>query len=237
VVRTPLHREIKRLLLDEIEQGVFPEGSRLTPEVELARRFGVSRPTVRQALSALVDAGVLSRRPGRGTMVQPKRLGYPVGRLMSFSDEFAGASEPAHAGVIERTVVAADADLADRLEVATGARVFRLKRVRYVGQRPVAWQQSQIPFHLVPGIEALDFSTASLYSTLRERFHLVISRAEEVIRAGLAAPFDSERLGIPLGAAVFRVERRGFSDAGELVELVDSVYPSDRYEIRLSLRA
>jgi GntR family transcriptional regulator len=236
MARAPIHREIKRLLLDEIDRGVFPPGARLTPEVELARRFGVSRPTVRQAVLELARAGVVSRRPGVGTIVQAPRLEYPVGKLMSFSQEFAASGNRPSATVVECAVVRADEALADRLEVNVGERVFRLERIRRVDGGPVAWQRSQIPHRLVEGIESIDFADRSLYAVLHDQYRLEIDRADETVRAGAADSVDGERLGVRPDSPVFRVERRGFTAAGLFVELVDSVYRSDRYEIRLALR-
>jgi uncharacterized phosphosugar-binding protein len=73
MTRVPIYTEIKRAILEEIDKGRYPEGARLTPEVELAGRFGVSRPTVRQAILELAREGVVARRRGRGTVVLPRR--------------------------------------------------------------------------------------------------------------------------------------------------------------------
>ena len=80
MARAPMYAKIKRSILDQIEQGLYPEGARLTPEVELAARFGVSRPTVRQAILELVREGVVARRRGQGTVVLHRRAkpGRPV---------------------------------------------------------------------------------------------------------------------------------------------------------------
>jgi GntR family transcriptional regulator len=236
MARGPIYAEIKRSILQEIDSGIVPEGSRLTPEVELAARFGVSRPTVRQAILELAREGVLARRRGHGTVVLPRRLAYPVGRLMNFGEEFASSGSQTSSQVVDLGIVSADADLAVRLGTVLGRRVFRLERVRYVDERPVARQRSHIVHARVPGIETIDFTTASLYETLRDRYRLTIASADEVIRASTADASDAEHLGVAAGSPVFRVERRGFTSAGDLVEVVDSVYRSDRYEIRLVLR-
>src|SRR6266540_3506252 len=235
MARAPMYLEIKRRLLDEIEGGIFPAGAQLTPEVELARRFGVSRPTVRQAVLDLARTGIVSRRPGRGTVVLPRRLGFPVGRLMSFSEEFASSSVHPRSKVISLELLAADETLAARLDVKVGERVFRLERTRLVDGRPVAWQRSQISHRLVPQIEAIDFEGTSLYAVLRDRYRLDIARGDEVVRAGTADAVDAERLDVSPGSAVFLIERRVFNQAGTLIELVDSVYRADSYEIRLAL--
>lgn len=236
MTRVPIYAEIRDWILGEIEKGTFPVGSHLTPEVELAEQFGVSRPTVRQALLELAREGVLARRRGHGTVVLPPRMAYPIGRLMSFSEEFVASGSRPSSRVVNHGVVIADGDLAIRLGVALGASVYRLERVRLVDDEPVAWQRSHIAHGRVPAIEKVDFSRASLYGTLRDRYGYAIASADEVIRAGTAGAVDAGLLDVPEGSPVFRIERRSFTEAGDLLELVDSVYRSDRYEIRLLLR-
>jgi GntR family transcriptional regulator len=236
MAKAPMYAEIKDWILDQIERGAFPEGSRLTPEVELAERFGVSRPTVRQAILELARDGIVARRRGGGTLVVAQRMAYPVGRLMSFSEEFAASGSRTSSRVLFAGVVRADADIAVRLGVAHGTDVFRLDRVREVDDAPAAWQRSHIGHARVPHIAMVDFAASSLYRVLRERYGFLITSADEVIRAGIAVKADADLLDVTEGSPVFRIERRSFTASGELIELVDSVYRSDRYEIRLRLR-
>jgi DNA-binding FadR family transcriptional regulator len=60
---------IAELILDRISSGSVPVGARLPGEVALAREFGVSRPSVREALAALQFAGYVESRRGFGTVV------------------------------------------------------------------------------------------------------------------------------------------------------------------------
>ena len=64
-----LHTQVSTRLRQEVRQGVYQPGQRLPAEVDLARQLGVSRGTVRQALTALLNEGLLNTVPGRGTFV------------------------------------------------------------------------------------------------------------------------------------------------------------------------
>jgi GntR family transcriptional regulator len=236
VARNPIYVDIKRAILEEIDSGAIPVGARLTPEVALAERYRVSRPTVRQAILELAREGVVSRRRGAGTVVMPRqRLSYPVGRLLSFSEEFAGGKDRTSSDVIGRAVIPADPDLAVRLGVRLHTPVFQLERIRRVEGQPVARQRSSIAHARVRGIETVDFSRRSLYDTLRDDYRMTIASADERIQARPAEGADVRELAVEPGSAVFQVERRSFDPAGDLIEVVDSVYRSDRYEIRLTL--
>ena len=69
--RLPLWYQLAEVLRTEVLLGQLEAGGRVPPEVELARRFGVSVVTVRQALDVLRHEGLLSRHVGRGTFTSP----------------------------------------------------------------------------------------------------------------------------------------------------------------------
>jgi GntR family transcriptional regulator len=235
MARRPIYAQIKQSIQKDIDQGVLSTGDLLTPEVELAQRLGVSRPTVRQAILELTREGILARRRGKGTVVMRRQVDYPTGRLLSFTEEFAASGGQPSAKVRNQSIVSADRQLAVKLGIPFNGLVFRLERVRSIDGSPVAWQVSNIAYSKVPSIEANDFRTASLYTTLRFRYGLTIASADETIQVAVAEALDSELLGIPTGSPVFRIERRAFTDAGEVVEVANSLYRADRYEIRLLL--
>ena len=88
LTRAYLHDEVQRQLARLIERGEFATGAKLPTELELAARFGVSRPIVRRALEKLRDAGYVTTRKGSGTIVvgghKPAWPGFPV--LASVAD-------------------------------------------------------------------------------------------------------------------------------------------------------
>src|SRR5947208_9682541 len=81
----PLHTQVATRLRQEVRQGVYHTGQRLPAEVDLARQLGVSRGTVRQALTALLNEGLLQTVPGRGTFVgngAPQRAAGLIGMIL-----------------------------------------------------------------------------------------------------------------------------------------------------------
>src|SRR5512142_1811525 len=81
----PLYNQIAESLLDQIESGKLPPGSRLPPERELAEMLGVNRMTLRQALHLLEAKGLLIRRQGNGTFVAEPKIERQAGLLISFT--------------------------------------------------------------------------------------------------------------------------------------------------------
>src|SRR5919197_1303158 len=77
----PLHVQIAARVRREVQEGIYGPGERLPAEVHLARQLGVSRGTVRQALTALLEEGLLQTVPGRGTFVSDGTTRRSVGLI------------------------------------------------------------------------------------------------------------------------------------------------------------
>src|SRR4051812_38867773 len=110
----PLYFQLSQQLEAAIEQGRLAPGSLLGNEIELAGRLGLSRPTVRQAISSLVDKGLLVRRRGVGTQVVHSQVKRPLELSSLYDDLEAAGQRPATRGLVN-TVVSATAESAAAL--------------------------------------------------------------------------------------------------------------------------
>src|SRR5215831_7729035 len=124
----PLYHQLKTLLLEQIRTGEMKPNDRLPAEDELAATHGVSKATVRQALNELAVAGVLRREQGRGTFVAEPKLTQGPRELTSFSAEMHKRGLSPTSKVLKQDIVKAQADVAEKLQIAEGSRVIRLKR-------------------------------------------------------------------------------------------------------------
>lgn len=230
-----MYVQIRDWLVARIDAGDLPEGSMLPGEHELAGQFGVSRPTARQAVLELARQGLVARTRGRGTIVLGRRHEYPGRRLVSFTEENAASGQVVTSVVLSSGLVAADHRLANLFGVPEGSQVYALGRLRNIDGQLVAWQQAFIPIQYVPGIEQDDFTNQSLYRVLGKRYGLDVDHGEEAIAVGAANRQEASLLRIPTGDPVFRIMRQSYLASDRLLELVESVYRGDHYEIRLRL--
>ncbi len=228
--QTPAHRPLAYLRLratlqHAIDAGELVPGQALRGERELAREHGVSRVTVRKAIAGLVADGRLVQRHGAGTFVS-ERIVKSFSRLTSFSDDLRarGLAPRTKTLAAERGEVTPEEAMA--LNLSPGARVLRLRRVRYGGDEALAIERSVVPeFALPEGTRV----RMSLYETL-DRFGLRPRRALQRLRAVAFDAESSRLLGVERGSAGLLIERRGFLDDGRVVEFTQSLYRGDAYD-------
>ncbi len=197
-----LYDQIKDDLLSKIKDGTYPEGQTIPSELELAEMYGVSRPTIRQALQILVSDGYLEKRRRRGTVVtKPKVSQSFTMSISSFEDAMRLAGRLPKTKVLVFKRERANAEVEKRLELTRDQDVFKLVRLRYADNLPNVFVESYIPCTLYPGLDSFDFNESSLYAAMDTCGNPVMTarRRLEVIKAdGAAAALLDVEAGDPL---------------------------------------
>lgn len=224
----PIYIQIEEQLRARIKAGEFEAGTAIPSERELTESFGVSRMTLRQAVTNLVNDGLLYREKGRGTFVAIPKVEQPLNGLTSFTEDMKARGMTPSNQLIEFKEIDPEADIAGELELQSGEKVFSVKRIRYADDKPMAIERTFLPVKLFPHLteEALK---GSLYSIIEEQ-QLRISHASQRMEAALVKKEDAELLKISLSSPVLCIERLSYLGDGIPFELVQSIYRADRYK-------
>jgi GntR family transcriptional regulator len=234
----PLYAQLAELLREQIQTGRYRPGDRLPGEPVLTRQYRVSRATVAKALEQLEGDGLVRRRQGRGTFVQPTRMRRPLPELTGFSEHVSKLGLTPGQRVIQfrkRTAEAAD-PLAGCF--GEGTEVVEVERVRLVDGEPVGVHRVVVPAALADRIgldeDALAAEGWSLYARLSQH-GIQLVRAEEHLSAAVATREQASLLGVAKGEPLIHVRRQSWDADGALVEVVDSFHISKRYDYRIDL--
>jgi GntR family transcriptional regulator len=231
----PLYHQLKEILLREIQSGQLKPDDRLPSEDQVAATYGVSIITVRRTLTDLATAGYIRRERGRGTFVSRMNVEQGPRELTSFAHEMSKRGLRSSSRVLEQKIAAADAEIAQHLQLVEGEEVFVLRRLRLADDEPMGIQTAHIPRKLAPTLIDEDFSSASLYETLERKFGIIPSHARETHSAVSIADDDAAILGLPEGSVGLAARRLAYLDGGQPLELVMSIMRGDRYQIVLDL--
>src|SRR5438445_6493577 len=125
----PLYYQVQEILRTGIVQGRLKPGDRIPTEAELCAKHDVSRITVRQAVTALVNEGLLYRTRGRGTFVASPRVSHVVSELVSFTEEMTQRGLVATSRLLEVQVEEPSERFREPLGLGDGEKVIRIKRL------------------------------------------------------------------------------------------------------------
>jgi GntR family transcriptional regulator len=232
-LRLPKYYGVKRRLLELT--GVLPAGTAVPPERELARLYGTSRTTVRQALAELVVEGKLLRMQGRGTFVAKPKVAQVL-ELTSYTEDMRAHGLQPRTVMLDTGYVAAEAELAGFLGIRTGGRALRIHRLRLADGEPMSIDASYLSARRFPGLRRNLKKNSSLYETLASGYGVELAEAEETIETVLAGPEDARLLSVDVGLPLLLVSRHSFDPSGSPVEWAQSWYRGDRYKIITRLR-
>ncbi|CAH0261883.1 HTH-type transcriptional repressor YvoA [Peribacillus sp. Bi96] len=230
----PIYYQLEETIKQSIQNHEIVPGEMIPSEREYTEKYQISRMTVRQAISNLVNDGYLYRQRGKGTFVSHQKLDQPLQGLTSFSEDMRLRGLEPSSRVISFTEVKADQDLAAKLEVEAGTTIFELKRIRLADRLPMAYEKLYISKELAYGLTE-EIAATSIYSYVEKTFGLKIQHGRQVIEASIAQKREAEMLEIAEGSPVMLIERRSTLDTKKPLEVVRSVYRADRYKLTINL--
>jgi len=149
----PLYFQVKNMVKSKIENGLLKEGDSIPSEAEFCEYLGISRATVRQAITELVAEGYLYRKRAKGTYVAiPKISAGFFNRLESFNTEMKEKGMKPSTKVISISKIEASEDICNKLGLNEQSPLIYLERLRYADGQPVVYVETYLPYH---GMELL----------------------------------------------------------------------------------
>jgi GntR family transcriptional regulator len=220
-----LYRRIAADLKRGIAADEFADGSRFPSESELAARYGASRGTIRRAFAMLRAEGVLASRQGARRVVVGSQV-QDFAELRSFSAwaRSTGSTPGARLVGFERRPGLADEAAA--LDVARGAPVWLMTRVRLLDGRAVMVERTAFPDGIGSLLTDADAESGSVTTVLESR-GIMFDRAEHALSAMAATAADARLLGVRPGRPLLRAVRRTTDPSGAAVEYSDDRYLGD----------
>lgn len=235
-VPIPLYYQLKEMIKEQIEDGSFKPGDLLPSERELSERYGISRPTVRQAIKDLVYEGFLVREKGRGTFVSKPKLDYGfIQRFVTFYDDMAQHGLKVKTRVLRQELREAGKRVARFLNLEPQDQIIFLERLRFVEDQPVVRVRNHIPYRLCPGLLQEDLTDRSLYRLMAEKYGLTPHRAEIGLEAVIADEIDASFLGVEVGAPILLMENITFTENGMVMDFFQSRFRGDRGRVKVEV--
>jgi GntR family transcriptional regulator len=235
----PAYYQIKQTIKNWILNKEFNPGEKIPSENELGEKFNVSRLTVRQAISQLVQEGFLISKRGEGTFVTHNE--HLIG---SFSLEFTGFMDDLFYQISKSKTKSVKINriqvpkmIKEKLELDNnGEEVIQIKRVRFLNDNPFNYTINYLPINIGIRIIEKDLLRKPLLQIMEEDLGIRFTEAFQTIEASFADQEVSERLGIISGSPILLVERIMYTQKRKPVEVVQTSYRGDLYKYIVRLK-
>lgn len=227
---SPLYLQIKQYISDQIDQGLWPVGHRITTEFELTKQFKVSRMTVNKAIRDLVAEGRLVRRPRLGTFVcaPDDKAESPLLDIRNIAKEVEQRGKQYSSKVIKQVSLTADDTVAMKLGVMLGSEVFYSEIIHFEDKSPIQLELRWVNASYAPNYLEQDFSQMTPNQYLSENCPL--SAIEHTVEAIVADDAVRSALRLAVNEPCLLLNRRTWSDE-RLVSTALLYHPGTRYKL------
>jgi GntR family transcriptional regulator len=230
----PKHVELREKLRSRFQR--MAPNSLIPSARELSKTYKVSAMTVRQALVALQQEGMIHSVPGLGTYVSDHRMSKRL-TFVSFSQEVLERGMTPSSKIVSaiKTTVK-DQAVAESLNISLGDPVYKIERVRFADKIPMALEESYVSASLIPGLLDQNLSE-SLYEILKNTYEKPVTRAECVVSPINLTKRQADLLDTDAKSAALSFVVVAYDARGRALERCHSIKHGDRYDFKYSIQA
>ncbi len=230
----PLYIQIRNALREDIANHLLVTGQKIPSEDELAVRFGVSRMTVRQGITDLIEEGLLYRRHGVGTFVAQPHIERDSTRLNNFIETAQKEGIDVTLQVLIADILPAKLRVAKALCLNEGDLVVRVKTLRHVSGLPITVQDAFVSYKQFPQMLQEDLEAHQLWDIF-ESHGFRVKRAIQRLEAREADQELARLLEVDEGSPILYKERTVYLDDGTPIEFTYCYNRGDRYTLTVVL--
>lgn len=234
----PVYHQIYIDLKEKIEK--FRVEGYLPSEGELAKEYGVSRLTVRQALKNLTEDGLIKKQRGKKSRISETKNIESLSELKGFTQDAIILGHVPSSVVLVDKLVNIPENAVDEFKVPAKSKVILLSRLRLLDGIPYAIETAYINVSIdvkLLDILELDMSKSSLYSFFKDQLALKLEYADETIEVVHVSPENAKLLDIQPGNCTLLRNRFTYASNGQCVEYVQSYYRGDKYKFNIRIRS
>lgn len=235
--RLPLYQRLRDHLAQQIADRKWRSGDAIPTEAALSTEYQLSTGTVRKAMDALVNEGILERQQGRGTFVRRPQFQSSMFRFFRLHTT-AGDRQVPESRIFSIEIVSAPLAVTQALELSTDASVIRIVRVRLLDAQPVLAEQIWLPLARFRALLDIDLNQEEqlLYPIYEKVCGQVVAYAEETLTAEAADEVHAGLLQVAVNSPVMVIERLARDCAGTPLEWRRSRGPAALFRYRVDIR-
>lgn len=227
----PYYYQIKEDIRNKINEGILNPGDKIPTENDMVEEYGVSRPTIRQALSDLVQEGLLERTRGRGTFVAHSHITDNARVFTTFMGP--GPWDSLVSQVIHSAIEVAPPYIIKELSLEAESLVVELTILLQRRNEKLAYRRFYIPAKLLPKISPQDFDSRPVFTVLQEEYGLIFNSAIQTFYAASANKEDTAILGLKPGSPVMVWEGVLYSTDTQPVSWVKTVFRGSSFHFTI----
>lgn len=226
-----LYLQLVDILKEAVERGELTPGTQLPTEDQLCVRQGVSKAVVRAALLDLAQKGYLRRIAGKGTFIERPVAAHGVWLTTHITENLLDFGIGWETEVVQKMLSVPPSDLADLFALEAGHQVFKVMRLRRIGDHPAVLETAYVSHDLCPGLALEDLRSSSLIDLIREKYSIPITRCADSVEVTTLEDKEADLLQKKKGQHALLVDRILYTSNNRVVGFARILSVSESHRI------
>ena len=227
--RSPLYIQLREVIRSKIEEAEYPPGTAIPSESQLAETYGLTRISVRSALAALENEGLLTSVQGKGVFVKGLKTERDLETLGGYRHTMKERSRQAGTRVLIKALRKAEPYYSRLLELAPDEELWFIRRIDYADRDAVSLEEIFIPFSILPGLQDIDIQLFSIYDVYRWN-GIQPSTGDQILRITRLEPSLAKLIDLPPRQAVMEFSCVTRDRSGQAIEFARNYLRGDKTE-------
>lgn len=225
--QSPIYLQLREVIRNKIEDGEYLPGTAIPSENNLANTYGINRMTVRNAIDALVNEGLLKRVKGKGVYVVGNKVERDLETLGGFTQTMREKNTHPSTKILIKALRKAEGKYSLAFNIKPEDEIYYIKRICSADGEPISLEEIFIPKYVVPKLEDIDLSVFSLYEVY-DFYGIKLTRAWQDLDLIKLEPKDARMLGIDKDLSVMLFECTSYDDKGRIIEFARNYTRGDK---------
>lgn len=232
----PLHKQIEDLIRSNIYKSTWKPGQMIPSENELCQTYGISRMTVRNVITKLVQEEVLTRTAGKGTFVSDQKI---VAQSLSYSgirEQLEQMGYEVQTKLLSINKQTVSTNIFEEFNCDPNMEFFVIQRLRFFQGIPFSLHTSYVPAYLCNGLEKEDLEKEQLCNLLDNVYGLKRSKTIETLESVAAQTSEAEYLEIKKGHPLLLLNDYIFDFDNHLFEYTKVLFRGEKIKLRFEYK-
>ena len=234
-VPIPLYYQLKQFVLEQIGNGQWATDHQIPSEQQFCEKFGISRPTVRQAINELIVEGHLQREQRKVIIPKSKMSSMFFGVLQSFDAEVRSKDLTPTTKVLNLGIRTNEL-AAKKLGLSKDEPCIFLERIRFADGDPIVWVETYLPHKQMPDLLDTDFEKVPLYEAIEGQYQMRIERVSRVFEAAAATSHEAQLLEVKKGSPICFVNTIAYDQKDKPIEYSIARYRGDKNRFTVEIK-
>jgi DNA-binding GntR family transcriptional regulator len=196
VISKPLYVRIQEYIAELILTGKLKPEDKLRSEREFSDELGVSRMTVRKAMTELVNEGLLDRRHGSGTYVSKPKVTYESHEMVNYVQAMQARNIATFSQLLDMEEIVASRRLSETLQIEIGDPIIRVSLLRLANRVPVILERVFFPCALFPDLQEWNLEKSSIFDLITTVYKVKPQRVSQTLEAVAASDVVARQLRV-----------------------------------------